>query len=105
MRITTAVFSLGLASQVAGLTPLYLEGFGQPTTSVNGVGASSLHLSVSTTSTTALSSASIAAPVPSLTRRSALPECLKTVELSCLNLAANCISHVTSDVRRDNFPA
>ncbi|KAJ7618103.1 hypothetical protein DFH06DRAFT_1144937 [Mycena polygramma] len=32
-----------------------------------------------------------------LRNRAAIPECLKTVELSCLNLAANCIDTVTFD--------
>ncbi|KAJ6553057.1 hypothetical protein B0H19DRAFT_1263475 [Mycena capillaripes] len=65
-----------------------------------------LDTSVPTTTTTttrapASASTSLAARNPTLTRRSALPQCLKTVELSCLNLAANCISLTTSDTIND----
>ncbi|KAJ7617254.1 hypothetical protein FB45DRAFT_1034544 [Roridomyces roridus] len=36
-------------------------------------------------------SSSPAAKVARFQKRAAIPECLKTVELSCLNMAANCI--------------
>lgn len=35
---------------------------------------------------------------PTPVKRAAIPQCLKTVELSCLNLAANCIDTVNVDV-------
>ncbi|KAK7059959.1 chitin synthase [Favolaschia claudopus] len=47
--------------------------------------------------TSASTSASVL-PTPSrISRRAAIPACLKTVELSCLNLAANCIDTVDAE--------
>ncbi|KAK7013733.1 chitin synthase [Favolaschia claudopus] len=63
--------------------------------------SSSFNFSVSLPPATSYSSAfsvsSAAAPTASTTssrKRAAIPACLKTVELSCLNLAANCIDSV-----------
>ncbi|KAJ7734350.1 hypothetical protein DFH07DRAFT_928493 [Mycena maculata] len=45
--------------------------------------------------------ASLGAKSPTLNKRAAIPACLDTVELSCLNLAANCINTVDSDTMND----
>ena len=47
----------------------------------------------------ALSRAVVVLGSPTVQERAANPACLKTVELSCLNLAANCITSVNSGVR------
>ncbi|KAF7344100.1 Chitin synthase [Mycena venus] len=53
-------------------------------------------LSVRSSSSSPLSTSAPATVTGSLGKRAAIPACLKTVELSCLNLAANCINSVNS---------
>ncbi|KAJ7614864.1 hypothetical protein FB45DRAFT_936253 [Roridomyces roridus] len=63
---------------------------------------SSFALSSAKASSAAQTSSSPATKVPRFQKRTAIPECLKTVELSCLNLAANCIDTIGMDTSSIN---
>ncbi|KAK7013688.1 chitin synthase [Favolaschia claudopus] len=99
------------ALAVAALLPvvhgdLLLDFLGAPLTVGNTSIVSSASRSAATVSTSASSaSSSLFNTLPTSTvigiatvpqKRAAIPACLKTVELSCLNLAANCIDSVNA---------
>ncbi|KAJ6597670.1 hypothetical protein DFH09DRAFT_1071651 [Mycena vulgaris] len=97
VSIKVGVSSLSTAVSTSGGGP-------RPTSTTPGVSVSpSTHNSSSRPSTvvTTTGGPSFITPFrsrsPVLRKRAAIPACLKTVELSCLNLAANCISTVNSD--------
>ncbi|KAJ7500671.1 hypothetical protein B0H11DRAFT_1856122 [Mycena galericulata] len=71
------------------------------TTSLSAIASSANSSILAASSVTASSGSSSASASPGssssvIHKRDAIPACLKTVELSCLNLAANCINSVNS---------
>ncbi|KAF7343140.1 Chitin synthase [Mycena venus] len=122
MRISTVAFKLAVLSQSVGVLGLRgmagapYNGTTEPPMSIPSIGihppSATLSSSFPSNSTTGptvsisssglsfvsstLPSSSFSVTSTAIQRRAALPACLKTVELSCLNLAANCIDTVDS---------
>ncbi|KAJ7644905.1 hypothetical protein FB45DRAFT_1053538 [Roridomyces roridus] len=65
--------------------------------SISAVAHSSSTLSSATASSAPQTSTSPAAKVARFQKRAAIPECINTVELSCLNMVANCIDTIGMD--------
>ncbi|KAJ7500677.1 hypothetical protein B0H11DRAFT_786776 [Mycena galericulata] len=97
-----ATLNLGVSSLSPTLTtPTSAINATSATTSLSAIASSANSSILAASTVTASSRSSSASASPGsrsfiIHKRDAIPACLKTVELSCLNLAANCINSVNS---------